>query len=201
MFEDENRAAALARLRRAHHACRARADNNDVPSVHHSFSRRPSPTLARGGQAAATPSAAERGGSSRPWVSDARGGLLSCGQAGLTRSRGPRSCSRFAPPRAPVSPSRESETRTSRCLSVRHWRGSSACSRPGSWSPRRRGRRCARKPRIRCDQNTHYAARASTISDSCASPCASRTQETISKRPSGCSTTALQLSTQSPQLM
>ena len=38
MFEDENGAAALARLRRAHHARRARADNNDVPPIHQRFS-------------------------------------------------------------------------------------------------------------------------------------------------------------------
>ena len=45
-----------------------------------------------------------------------------------------------------------------------------------------------------------YAAFASASSGSRSIRCASRTHEMISKCPSGCSTTALQLSTQSPQL-
>jgi len=38
MIEHENRAAALAGLRRAHDSRRARSDNNDVPPIHQCFS-------------------------------------------------------------------------------------------------------------------------------------------------------------------
>ncbi len=53
MIEHENRAAALAGLRRAHESRRARSDNNDVPPIHQRFS-----TFAKKGlQSTETPAA------------------------------------------------------------------------------------------------------------------------------------------------
>ena len=49
MVEDKNGAAALAGLRRAHHARRTRADNHDVPPIHQPLSRQVSLAFFGGG--------------------------------------------------------------------------------------------------------------------------------------------------------